>query len=66
MLRVTPILLIALAAGCAKTVDGDYCDIARPMLFDTITTVEWLSVHDPRILGRIVSHNETHASLCRK
>jgi hypothetical protein len=65
MLRVTPILLLALVSGCATTIDGDYCDIARPMLFDTMATVEWLSVHDPRILGRIVSHNETHASLCR-
>ena len=64
MLRVTLILLIALATGCAKTIDGDYCDVARPMVFDTMATVEWLADRDPRILERIVAHNETYESFC--
>jgi hypothetical protein len=64
MLRVTLILLIALATGCAKTIDGDYCDIARPVLFDSMATVEWLADRDPAILRRIIAHNETHAAFC--
>lgn len=64
MLRVTLILLIALATGCAKTIDGDYCDVAKPMVFDSMATVEWLADRDPRILARIVAHNETYAAFC--
>lgn len=64
MLRVTLILSIALASGCAKTIDGDYCDVARPMAFDTMATVEWLADRDPRILARIVAHNETYQEFC--
>jgi hypothetical protein len=35
------------------------------MIFDTMATVEWLADRDPRILSRIVSHNETYDAFCK-
>jgi len=64
MWKVTPILLIALLSGCAAKIDGDFCDIARPMYFDTAETINWLADNDRPLLAGIVAHNEVTA-LCR-
>ena len=58
------ILPLALAAGCAQTTSGDYCDIASPLYFGSDETVVWLFENDDRLLVDIVVNNETHKSLC--
>lgn len=52
---------VALTAGCAATVSGDYCDIARPIWFDTSGDV----LTTPADVRRqILVHNELWAALC--
>lgn len=65
MWRATLILLIAPLAGCAPKIDGDFCDVARPMYFDTAETINWLADNDRPLLEGIVAHNEMTA-LCRR
>lgn len=64
MWRVILILSTAQVSGCAAKIDGDYCDIARPMYFDTVGTISWLADNDPRLLAATVSHNEVHREFC--
>lgn len=53
---------VALTAGCATTVSGDYCDIARPIWFDTGDDV----LATPADVRRqILIHNETVDVLCK-
>jgi len=59
---MTPILLIGLMSGCAKS-DG-YCDIASPLYFDTDETVSWLLRNDRTLLVDITVHNETTKRIC--
>lgn len=61
MWRSTLILLTVLASGCAKKIDGDFCDIAQPMYFDTAATINWLSNNDIGLLRDIVAYNEIAA-----
>jgi hypothetical protein len=44
---------------------GDYCDIARPMYFESAATITWLADNDRPLLARIVTHNEVTTDLCR-
>ena len=57
-------LLSALVSGCVTTTDS-YCDIASPLYFNTLVTVEWLNDNDPSLLREIVIHNEQVQKLCR-
>lgn len=54
-----------LLAGCMHAPHGDYCDIARPMYFESADTINWLADNDRPLLARIVAHNEVTADLCR-
>ena len=60
-------LLIGLSlAGCVRATAGNnYCDIARPILFDTDAVVDQLAVSDPQLLRDVVTHNEIHDRLCK-
>ena len=64
MWKVILILSTALTSGCVKAIDGDFCDIARPMYFDTAETINWLADNDRGLLQSAVAHNETHKELC--
>lgn len=64
-LRMVILPLIALSlGGCAAKIDGDFCDIARPILFDSADTINWLADNDPWMLRSVVAHNETNKALC--
>lgn len=58
-------LAFVLLAGCMHAPDGDFCDIARPMYFDTADTINWLADNDRPLLEGVVAHNEVLA-LCRR
>ena len=64
MWRATLILSTALTSGCVKTIDGDYCDIARPTYFTSAETINWLADNDRRLLAQIVADNETYKEFC--
>lgn len=53
--------VIGLAGGCATT-GGSYCDIARPIWWQS---ADELDATPPAITRQIVAHNETVAALCR-
>lgn len=40
---------------------GDFCDIAKPMYFDSSKTINWLADNDRWLLQGIVAHNEITA-----
>lgn len=52
-----------LLSGCVAP-SGDYCDIARPIYFDGVETVDWLMYNDQPVLREIVTHNEQVERLC--
>ena len=52
-----------LLAGCAKP-EGNYCDIASTLYFESNEVVDYLAENDENLLREIVIHNETRASLC--
>lgn len=58
-------LAFMLLAGCASVPQGDYCDIARPIYFDSAETINWLAENDRWMLQAVVGHNEIHKGLCR-
>lgn len=58
-------MLIGLLAGCARSLDGDYCDVAAPHLLKGEETVRWLLVNDRQLLVDTIIHNETYERLCR-
>lgn len=53
----------ALLAGC-ETPSGDYCDIAKPIYFESQQTVDWLLDNDRQALTEITVHNEQMERLC--
>ena len=59
-------LILAMAgtllAGCAAKIDGDFCDIGKPMRFDNAETINWLAENDRWLLQDIVAHNEITAT----
>ena len=57
-------LLIALPSGCAKVSSGDFCDIAEPIYFSSINTIDMLMLQDRALVVDIVSHNETVEKQC--
>jgi len=65
MWRATLILSTVLTSGCAAKIDGDFCDIARPMYFDNAKTIDWLADNDRWLLQGIVAHNEIRERLCK-
>jgi hypothetical protein len=63
--RMTLILLSVLAlGGCAKTIDGSYCDISEPVYFNTQNTIDWLAENDPVFLRDTIIRNEIWSKLC--
>ncbi|WP_322994358.1 hypothetical protein [Castellaniella sp.] len=53
--------VIVLAAGCAVK-DGDYCDIARPIWWDS---TQELDDTPTGITRQIAKHNETWLKVCQ-
>jgi hypothetical protein len=54
-----------LLAGCTMAPQGDFCDIARPIYFDSADTINWLAENDRWMLQSVVAHNEIQQSMCR-
>lgn len=54
--------VIVLAAGCAVK-DGDYCDIARPIWWDSSQGME---ATPASMVRQVVKQNETWAARCCK
>ncbi len=53
-------------SGCAATsAANSYCDIASPLYFERMDTVDWLADNDELLLRGIVVHNEQHKELCK-
>jgi len=58
------LLLSVPLSGCA-TVKGDsYCDISRPILFESQMIVYDLVQMDRQLVQDIVTHNEVYERLC--
>ena len=55
---------IGLLSGCVTT-SANYCDVAAPLYFDGVGTIDWLADNDVGLLRGIVVHNEQHDKLCR-
>jgi len=50
----------ALTAGCAAS-SGNYCDIARPIWWDSVAD---LDATPASIVRQVVEHNETVLAVC--
>jgi hypothetical protein len=50
----------------ATSPSGDFCDIARPIYFNSEEVVDWLLENDEALLRDLVSHNELAADCGRK
>ena len=61
---VSAIPFTTLLGGCMHATQGDFCDIARPMYFDSAETINWLAENDRWLLTATVSHNETYREFC--
>lgn len=62
-----PTLLIVLLAGCGARISGDtYCDLTRPLLFDSEDTVSYLLKHDRILFVDILVSNETRIRVCKE
>lgn len=48
---------VALLSGCVSPT-SNYGDIAKPILFGHVDTIDWLAENDERLLRQIVTHNE--------
>jgi hypothetical protein len=59
------ISLTALISGCAKAIEGNYCDLARVKHFESADTINWLSDNDRVLLAQIVAENEIYMWMCR-
>ncbi len=53
-----------LLSGCVAPAT-EYCTLAKPIMFGSEQTVEWLSGNDERMLSDVVVHNEQVAALCK-
>lgn len=63
--KMTIMLLSVLAlAGCAKTTDGNYCDVSQPVYFNAQATIDWLAENDPVFLRDTIIRNEIWSKLC--
>lgn len=58
------ISLTVLISGCARTIDGDYCDLAGIKHFESVETIHWLNENDQRLLVQIVTENEVYQGMC--
>jgi hypothetical protein len=41
-----------------------YCDITKPLMFDSQRTVDWLVENDRTLLMDVIVHNETNERIC--
>lgn len=55
------ILLALLVAGCSSTTGGQFCQVAKEPMRPTPADVEVIS---DRLVGQILTYNETGAALC--
>lgn len=53
----------ALLAGCVVPT-SEYCVVAKPILFGSQGTVDWLATNDERMLTDVTTHNEQVEALC--
>lgn len=65
--KLNPLIAIlcvaGLLSGCVATSpSGDFCDIARPIYFNSEEVVDWLLANDETLLRDLVSHNELAAA----
>ena len=58
-------LAFMLLAGCMHVPQGDFCDLARPIYFDSAEPINWLAENDRWMLQSVVAHNEVQRSMCR-
>jgi hypothetical protein len=54
---ITLIMGVIILAGCV-TPSGNYGDIAKPIMFGSVATIEWLLANDEAMLRQVVTHNE--------
>lgn len=54
-----------LLAGCVQPTNGNYCDLARPLRFDSQQTIDTLMAQDRGLLVGIVVNNETWDQFCK-
>ena len=53
-------------AGCAQTpTNGNYCDLAKPLQFESQQTIDTLMAQDRGLLVGIVVNNETWDQFCK-
>ena len=65
--KLNPLIAIlcvaGLLSGCVATSpSGDFCEIARPIYFNSEEVVDWLLENDETLLRDLVSHNELAAA----
>ena len=59
---IVTLCVAGLMSGCGATSpSGDFCDIARPIHFNSEGVVDWLLANDEALLRDLVSHNEVTA-----
>lgn len=63
-LLVLMLCVTGLVSGCVKP-QGNYCDIASPIYFDSEDAIREIYASDPGVLQRIVTHNEVFAQMCQ-
>jgi hypothetical protein len=62
---IATLFAAGLLSGCvAQSPSADYCDIAAPLYFEHMATVDWLSDNDELLLRAVVVHNEQRKKLC--
>ena len=60
---IATLCVAGLLSGCVATSpSGDFCDIARPIYFNSEEVVDWLLANDETLLRDLVSHNELAAA----
>lgn len=53
-----------LVSGCVKP-QGNYCDLASPIYFESEAAIRDIYASDPNVLQRIVAQNEVYARMCQ-
>lgn len=57
-------LPLALLAGCGAVTGGSYCDVARPIYFESDTVVDDVMNVSRDLVQDVVTHNEIYERLC--
>ena len=59
-------LLAAPLAGCGAVTGGSYCDVTRPILFESDAVVDSVMGISRDLVQDVVTHNEIYERLCKK